>query len=246
MIRRARWLWRRSAIAVAIAVLPFPGVGRLRAATLPPPDAALTVGNIIPFDAFVDEQGRDFAALVNAGDARPWIVSPIYTRCRYTCLPITAALRSALRQSGLQASEYRVLSFSFDPNETAESLAGFRHQLQLPAEWLTLRAKERESLERTLRALDFRTITMGDGQFEHPNLIAFLTPDRRLAGYLLGVTFSPSQLAAAVRGARNGVSPLAGWAGSVFAAAAIGLVASAFLFVTLLSKRRAAQLSADR
>lgn len=247
MIRQALRPLGRSVFAgaAAIAVLPLLAVGRIGAGTLLPPDPAAAIGNTIPLDAFVDQQGRDFASVANANDSRPWIVSPIYTRCRYTCVPLTAALHSALRQSGLQASEYRVLSFSFDPNETTESLVTFREQLQLPEDWLTLRASKRDSLERTLRALDFRTITIGDGQFEHPNLIAILTADRRLASYLFGVSFSPSQLAAAVRGAGSGLPPRPGWTGAIFVTAAMGLAGSAFLFATLL-KRRQPRMRTDR
>lgn len=206
-----------------------------------PPNPAVALGKVIPFDGFVDEDGRDFASVARAADgtpARPWIVSPIYTRCAYTCGPITASLRSALDHSELQAAEYRVVSFSFDPAETTEGLRGFRTRMQLPQGWLLLRAADREALARTLVALDFRTITIGDGAIEHPNLVAFLTPDRRLAQYLFGVAFSASEVVAAVRRAQAGVSPLARWEGSLFAAAAVGLLLSAFVFFSLLSRRR--------
>ena len=207
-----------------------------------PPDPAVSVGQVVAFDGFVDEEGRDAASLVRESDGaplHPWVVSPIYTRCLHTCSPITSSLRSALEQSGLQAAEYRVVSFSFDPNETPEGLRAFRSHLQLPAGWLTLRAADQAALTRTLKALDFRTITMGDGQFDHPNLIAILAPDQRLVEYLFGVTFSPTQLAAAVRRARSGVPFLAGWEPYLFATAAIGLLTSAFVFFSLLSRRRA-------
>jgi cytochrome oxidase Cu insertion factor (SCO1/SenC/PrrC family) len=218
-------------------------LSRADAQKLLPPDPAVSVGNVIPFDGFVDEEGRDFASLVREADGpaapRPWIVSPIYTRCLYTCTPITASLRAALDKSELQASAYRVLSFSFDPSETPEGLRDFRTRMHLPQDWLTLRAVDRAALERTLKALDFRTITIGEGAIEHPNLVAILAPDRRLAQYLFGVTFSSAEVDAAVRRAQAGVSPFARWEPYLFGFAAVGLIVSAFLFSSLLSRRRA-------
>ncbi len=210
-----------------------------------PPDPAATIGNQISFDGFVDEQGRDFISVLQLSapspSPRPWIVSPIYARCLHTCSPITANLRTALEHSGLQASEYRVASFSFDPDETAAALTTFRQKLQLPPEWLTLRAADRQALTRTLAGLDFRTISMGNGQFDHPNLIVILTPDMRLAQYLFGISFEPAPLAAAVRRARGGIPWLAGREGYVFAISAIGLVVSALVFFSLWSNRRPAR-----
>jgi len=135
------------------------------------------------------------------------------------------------------------MSVSFDPDETAERLQMFRAHLGLPAEWLTLRARERTDLARMLAAIDFRTIVTDDGEFQHPNLIAILTPDFRLAGYLFGVDFAPNELADAVRQAR--VGPIAGrshW--RAFLAAALGFAVSAFVFVVAIARhRRASQRS---
>ena len=163
----------------------------------------------------------------------------MYTHCPHTCSAVTAGVRRAIDQSGLAPAEYRVVSFSFDPNETADGLRAFRTRMQLPDDWTVLRARDPEVLERTLKALDFRTISVGDGDFDHPNLVAVLAPDRRLAGYLFGVTFSPSELARLVRRARDGVSAVEVWRVYFFLFAAIGFLASAAVFAVLLSRRRA-------
>jgi protein SCO1/2 len=220
-------------------------VARAAGQTLLPPDPAVSVGKVIPFDGFVDEDGRAFVPVAGAatavGDARAWIVSPIYTRCPFTCTPITRALRSALEKSGLQGSQYRVVSFSFDPNETAEGLRAFRTRMELPAEWLTLRATDPVALERTLKALDFRTITMGNGEFAHPNLIAILAPDQRLVKYLFGTTFAPTEVAAAVQRARSGAAFAESWVPFLFPLAALGLLSSSLVFFSLLARRRRAR-----
>jgi protein SCO1 len=198
------------------------------------------VGNPVRFDGFVDENGHEFSAPLRAldRDALPWIVSPMYTKCPGTCSTITASLHRALQQSGLTSGEYRVLSFSFDPNEADDGLRAFRTRLQLPSDWLTLRARDPQILERTLRSLDFRTITMADGGFEHPNLVAVLAPDMRLTGYLFGINLAPTELARAVRRARRGVSAVDAWWPYRFLVASLGFITSGCVFAWLLSRRR--------
>jgi len=232
----------------------FPGVGvlgllLLLAAARPapaqrllPPDPSVAIGNAVAFDGFVDETGRPFVRPA-ADVARPWVVSPIYTRCPHTCSAITTALKRALAESGLQPDSYRVLSFSFDPAETATGLQEFRTRMGLPPDWLTLRAGDGAALERTLRAIDFRTISTGDGGFDHPNLVAVLAPDMRLAGYVFGVTFAPDELGVVVRRARTGVSVLDRWRPVVFFFAVIGFAASGALFLWLWSRRRRARMT---
>ena len=111
---------------LAVLCAPAPGVAVL------PPDPSLALGQIVSVDGFVDQSGQPFRAA--ADDGRAWIVSPIYTRCPTTCSALTAALQAALRQSGLRSADYRVVSLSFDPEETDASLAEFRDRLRLPPE----------------------------------------------------------------------------------------------------------------
>lgn len=208
-------------------------------ASVLPPDVTKTLGNVVRFEGFVDENGQALPESDLQRDPRPWVVSPIYTRCAGTCSAITAGLRRALDESGLAPAEYRVLSFSFDPNETADGLRSFRARMQLPPGWLTLRAGDPQALERTLRALDFRTVSVGTADFDHPNLVAVLAPDGRLAGYLFGIKFSPTELARLARRARAGVSAVDAWRPYLLVMAAFGFLASALVFVALLSRRRA-------
>jgi cytochrome oxidase Cu insertion factor (SCO1/SenC/PrrC family) len=211
--------------------------------TLLPPDPGVSIGRQVSFEGFVDENDRPFAAgsaaAEQAEEPLPWIVSPMYTRCPHTCSALTTALRRALDLSGLQATEYRVLSFSFDPRETGEGLRTFRDRLDIPPPWPTLRAGDAASLQRTLASLDFRTVARGDGEFDHPNLVAVLTPDLELAGYVFGVNFSPTELARTVRRARSGISWIDRWQTAAFFVAAVGFVSSTLAFVFLWHRRRA-------
>ena len=232
-------------------LLPLPGPTTVSAAALVlalfssevagativlPPDPDVAIGQEISFDGFVDQNGAPLPAV--RPDARPWIVSPMYSRCPATCSATTAALKAALQRSGLRPSEYRAVSFSFDPRETDASLAEFRARMHLPPDWVTLRAGDPTALERTLRRLDFRTMERDGGRFEHPNLVAVLDPSHRVVGFVYGVSPSPSELARVVTQARNGVSALDRWRPYAFFLAALGLLASTATFLGLFGRRR--------
>lgn len=232
-------------LTVALALAAAVATARAYAEVLLPPDPAVALGRTVPFEGFVDESGRPFSAADAASDGRPWIVSPIYTRCLHTCSPITNALRAALAAPALTARDYRVVSFSFDPGETGEGLRRFRDRMQLPAEWSTLRAGDAGALERTLAALDFRTITVGPGEIEHPNLVAILAPDRRLAEYVFGVNPTAAALRAALARARTGATG-AGVERHLLGVAAIGFVVSTLVFTALLVRRAGARRAASR
>jgi len=221
---------------VAALLLALLCCAAARATTMLPPDPDVAIGQEIFFDGFVD-QNEDLLPAARA-DARAWIVSPMYTRCPTTCSATTAALKAALQRSGLRPSEYHAVSFSFDPRETAASLAEFRARLHLPPDWLTLRASDPAALERTMRRLDLRTIELDGGRFEHPNLVAVLDPSRRVVGFVYGVSPSASELARLVATARNGASALDRWRPYGFFFAAVGLLASTAAFLSLLGHRR--------
>jgi cytochrome oxidase Cu insertion factor (SCO1/SenC/PrrC family) len=224
-------------------LLPLAAVpGLAFARVLLPPDASVSVGRAIDFAGFVDESGETFTArrqaMEAAPPARPWIVSPMYARCPHTCSPITQELVRALRESGLAASEYRVLSFSFDPEETEEAVRTFRERHALPPDWPALRATSPGALGRVLAALDFRTIRTGEAQFDHPNLVAVLTPDLRVSDYLLGVRFSPDALARSVRAARSGRLRSSTKGTLLTVGSALGLATSALAFMAVWERRR--------
>ena len=232
MIGGRRRSARLGSPAAALALLLTAAVAP--AVTLLPPDPDLVIGRQIAFDGLVDETGRPFQP--TAEDRRPWVVSPIYTHCPSTCSAITSGLAAALRRAGLRAADYRVLSLSFDPRETDAGLAAFRARLRLPPEWASVRAADPAALQRILRSLDFRTLQLDNGHFEHPNLVTVLDAERRAVAIVYGVTPSATELATALSRARNGASALDRWRPYLFFFAAVGLLASAAVFFILLRR----------
>ncbi|MGH7786130.1 MAG: SCO family protein [Candidatus Binatia bacterium] len=230
---------RRRTVAIALALLLMAVAAP--AATLLPPDPDLVIGRAIPFDGFVDEQGRPVPK--PADDPRPWLISPIYTQCQSTCSAITAGLAAALRRAELDAGSYRVISLSFDPHETDASLAEFRTRMQLPPDWATVRATDRAALQRTLRSLDFRTIELDGGHFEHPNLVTVLDAERRAVAMVYGIAPSPDELGAALARARDGAAASDGWRPYLFFFAAVGYFVSSTVVAILLHRAHRRRLA---
>ena len=229
----------RSVPSLRIGALLLLALGRHVAADVVlSPDPARTIGKPLDLRGFVDERGTTFEAIraADVGPGVPWVVSPIYTRCRSTCSPLTAVLKRALAEADPRS--YRVVSFSFDRDERADALLAFRAHMQLPEAWLTLRTTDATVLDRTLTALDFRTIALGDGQLDHPNLVAILTPDMRLSEYVFGLDFTARDVAAALDRARAGGAGRRRWHSLLFVVAALGFTGSAFVFASRLVRRR--------
>jgi len=185
---------------------------------------------------FTDAEGRELSVHSLAG--RPVVVSPIFTRCGYTCPMITASLRQAVAQVGVPGEDFEVLSLSFDVEDEPDDLARFRRRMDLPAAWKLARA-ESEVLLPFLDSLDFRFISNADGNFTHPNLVVVLSPELRVAKYLYGTAFEPEELRKALALARGEASRLHALAPYLFAVGVLGALVAAFAVALLVGRVRA-------
>jgi len=205
------------------------------AQTALPPDESRTLGQPVADATFVDAQGSSLAVRSLAG--RPVVVSPIFTRCHYTCPMITASLKRAVAQAGVLGEDFEVLSVSFDVSDTPEDLARYRSRMDLPEAWNLVRA-DGEVLLPFLDSLDFRFISTPDGGFAHPNLVVVLTPELTVAKYLYGTSFEAEDLRAALALARGEGSVLNRMAPYLFVVGVIGALIAAFVVALLVGRTR--------
>lgn len=147
----------------------------------PPPDEKQTIGRAVPDVELIADDGRLFALSSLAG--KPLVLSPIFTRCPHACIMITTNLRDGLLAIGRPGEDYHVLTLTFDPEDTLESLQEYRERLELPEGWLLARA-DTLALDSLLDAIDFNYNAFPGGGFTHANVAAVLTPDHRVSGYL--------------------------------------------------------------
>lgn len=182
-------------ILVAALLVPC---GAARAALLPPERAHFLPRGL----AASDEHDRrlDLAA-VAAG--APALLLPVFTRCSGTC-PLTAALlKQALEKA---QAPFRVIVFSFDADDGAADLAGFRERYRLPADWVLLRSGDGAATRAFFDGLDFHFMKAAGG-FDHPNQTFVFSPGGGWAGTLTGAAFSPAELEVAWRRALGADDP---------------------------------------
>ena len=100
------------------------------------------------------------------------------------------ALNQALRTG---TSPFRVIIFSFDPEDTAKDLREFRERFTLPAAWHVVRSSDAAATRGFLDALDFHFMRSGAG-FDHPNWTFVFSPGAAWVGTLAGAAFSGEEL----------------------------------------------------
>ncbi len=199
----------RPAAVAAIALVAGAWGAPVRAQAGAPPRGALArvdfeqrLGERVPLDLrFRDETG----ASVRLGDyfgRRPVVLSLVYFGCPMLCGEVLRAEARGLADLPFDAGrEFEAVTVSFDPADTPEEaarrkalyLAGYGHP-GAGAGWHFLTGDEAAIRELT-SAVGFRYARdEATGQFAHAAGIVILTPDGRLARYLLGVDYPATAL----------------------------------------------------
>jgi protein SCO1/2 len=161
---------------------------------------------------FKDQNGET----VHFGDffdgERPVLVTLNYFRCPVLCNIQLNELTETLREMEWTAGDenFRIVTVSIDPREDVE-LAKAKRANHLEAldrgdqvEWDFLTG---DALDIRLLAAQLGVSYAYDGekdQYAHPPVIMFLSPERKIARYLYGLTYHPRDLKFALMDAANG------------------------------------------
>ena len=158
------------------------------------------VGKLAAPVNYIDESGRAHRLSEFAG--YPTILLPVYTRCRTACLTNLSQLKAALADSSADPTQFRVLLFSFDHNDTPAVLAKYRASQNIPVNWSvgTASAKDVATL---LESIGFQYGQAGK-EFIHPNLLVFLNSKLQIAKSIYGNNYSGRDIDAALRVAAGG------------------------------------------
>jgi protein SCO1/2 len=159
------------------------------------PDEAKTIGTQMPDVTLVSDDSTTYR--LSALWGKPVIVSPIFVTCPHTCSMITESLRDALAKIGEPGVGYEVLTVTFDPADDAAALRAYRERMGLSPAWRLATASAAD-IDTLLGALDFRVAPMEGGGFAHPNLVAILSPDLTVSGYVHGVAYDAEEIRAAL------------------------------------------------
>ncbi len=167
------------------------------------------LGAKLPLDlTFRDETGMS----VRLGDlvTGPTIILPVYYGCTNVCNYLQNGLARVLPQlKAKPATEYRVISVSFDETETP-ALAARARKMHLesigapfPADGWRFLTGDAGSIQRLTASAGYHFQRQGR-DFVHPVASIIVSRDGTIVRYLHGTTFLPKDLALALLEAREG------------------------------------------
>jgi len=169
------------------------------------------LGTKIPLDlTFRDESGKNvnLAGLING----PTIILPVYYRCANVCSVLQTRMATALQKLEQEpVAAYRVISISFDEEETPEMAARSRRiylaaiRKPFPEDGWRFLTGDAAAIRRLTDSVGFNFQRRG-ADFAHPVVSIVLDKDGTIIRYLYGVAVLPKDLALAITEARSGVT----------------------------------------
>lgn len=168
-------------------------------------------GDQVPMDVPLRDATGHTVRLGDEMAGRPAILVLGYLHCPNLCGLVRDDVFHALSQSGLRPNQYSLLVVSIDPAETSADAAAAKRQdlarYPLPGAdtaWHYLTGPA-SSLHQIAEAVGFRyRYDPLLKQFLHPAGLVFLNATGHISGYLLGVGYSPGDLALGVTRASTG------------------------------------------
>lgn len=141
---------------------------------------------------------------------RPTLLALVFYRCPDICMPLLLGLMHAIERAGTPPGEdYRVLVFSFNPDETPTDAGHAQTHIQgmfglqwSQEDWLFAVA-DAETIRSFTESVGFYFRRIGD-DFDHPAVLAALSPEGRIVRYLYGITFVPFDIRMALLEAAEG------------------------------------------
>lgn len=149
-------------------------------------EVAPAAGRVMSSIHWQDELGRRRELSEFSG--YPLILLPIYTRCPGPCLRNVEQLKQGLADSTANPRQFRVLLFSFDPSDDAETLVKYRQRENIPLAW-SIGSSSQAEIERLLDSIGVQIAKAGN-EFAHPNIVLFLDPKLRIVKWIYGTAYS--------------------------------------------------------
>lgn len=161
---------------------------------------------------FIDPEGREVRAADWFDGKRPVLLTLNYYRCRVVCSVQLGGIADALSELSWTPGDenFRVISVSLDPNETAPDTVHKRAQILDDlgrgddVDWQFLRADAPTIAALAAQLGISYAYDAEQDQFAHPAVAMFLSPDGVIAQYVYGLTYQPRDLEFALLEAGQG------------------------------------------
>jgi protein SCO1 len=172
------------------------------------------LGEKVPLDLqLVDAMGRSVKSGFFFDKRRPVLVTLNYSNCPVLCNVQLNGLVESLNQVDLAlGADFQILTVSIDPKETTERIRDTKakyvsqltNQPGAADAWHFCTARE-ASIKRLADSLGFRyTYDKATGEYYHPAMLAFVSPDGVISRYSLDVAFPPEQIKLSLLDASQG------------------------------------------
>ncbi|MCC6647434.1 MAG: SCO family protein [Polyangiaceae bacterium] len=187
-MRSLRW----AAVACALVACAVTGTPPVRAESVVTAEAR-ALHRAVP-DVTISVAGGEQVKLSSLWHDKPVLITLFYQRCLGSCSPFLRSLSSTIKTVGGLGDDYRVVSVSFDPEDTPERTHELATQLGLgPGESWKVGTTSPAQLQPLMDSVGFwyRAIP-GTDQVDHPSLVAMVR-DGRVVRVLLGNTVSPTR-----------------------------------------------------
>ena len=168
------------------------------------------IGQFLPLDVeVIDETGKKIL-LSSASQGQPFILSLVYYECPNICGPLLSSLANVIEEISLTPGEdFKIISISFDPDETPDMarhkkenfFASFSRKIPKDS-WRFFTATP-ESLKTIAESVGFKYKKVAD-EWVHSGAIMAISPDGKIARYLLGISFLPFDVKMALIEASEG------------------------------------------
>ncbi|MCA9310112.1 MAG: SCO family protein [Phycisphaerales bacterium] len=178
-----------------------------------------TRGTELPMDAVVmDADGAPHRLEEFFDGEHPVVLVLAYYRCPVLCSMVHANLRKSINEIGLTLGrDYRVVTVSFDPEDTTAAAAEHRDLYHRglrddPGDWGWKFCTTTEAnAQRIADAAGFRyRYVPSTGEYAHPSAIFIVAPDGKLHNFIENIEYKPRDLKLAL------VEAAEGRVGSVF------------------------------
>jgi len=148
-------------------------------------------GDFVPLDAIFKNERGEIVTLRQLID-RPTLLLPVYYSCPQLCSLDLANLAEAVRRSSHPVNSFRVISMSFNAEETPATAAKVRpNYTQLLAkdfpenDWVFLTG-DSLNIRQVTRAIGYTFKKKADGIFIHPSALVALDKEGRIIKYVYG------------------------------------------------------------
>jgi len=171
------------------------------------------LGETIPLEtmSYTGEDG-EVVELAELFD-RPVALTLVYYRCPSICTPLLQEMARVADMARMQPGEdYRIVTISFDPKDTAElsrmkrkNFLATLEKKQVPEDGWRFLTGDEEQIRKITEAVGFcyaRDENLVD--FVHAATVVFISPEGKIVRYLNGTQFNPVDLEMAVVDAAEG------------------------------------------